>query len=197
MEKKKITVRMLTESAIMIAIGTVLSLFPLDGFWIVGGGVTICSTLPLVIISHRYGCRYGWFTALVYGILQMVLGLNNVQYATSFGMAIAIIVLDYLAAYSVIGLSAMFDRAIKSRPANMVLGMAVTFALRLGCHFLSGWLIWDKLWPNEMGLAPAVYSIGYNASYMVPEFIITAVVGLLLIVPLGKYIYPADGAAQK
>ncbi len=40
----------LVESAIMIALGTVLSLFTFAGPWVYGGGITICSMLPLVIL---------------------------------------------------------------------------------------------------------------------------------------------------
>lgn len=49
--------RRLVESAVMIAIGTVLSMFPFSAPWAFGGGVTICSMLPLVIIAHRYGTK--------------------------------------------------------------------------------------------------------------------------------------------
>ena len=45
--------RRLVESAVMIAIGTVLSMFPFTAPWAYGGGITICSMLPLVIIAHR------------------------------------------------------------------------------------------------------------------------------------------------
>lgn len=61
-------------SALMIAIGTVLSLFEFQGFWVYGGGVTFCSMLPLVIVSYRYGWKWGVFTSFVYGLVQMVLG---------------------------------------------------------------------------------------------------------------------------
>ena len=49
------TVRKLTESAIFIAIATVLSFLKIDLPF--GGGVTIVSMLPLVIISHRWGWK--------------------------------------------------------------------------------------------------------------------------------------------
>ena len=70
--------RRLVESAVMIAIGTVLSMFPFSAPWAFGGGVTICSMLPLVIIAHRYGTKWGLFTAFVYSVLQLILGVSNV-----------------------------------------------------------------------------------------------------------------------
>ena len=157
--------RRLVESALMIAIGTVLSELKVGSLWAFGGGLTIGSMVPLVLISHRWGIKWGTFTAFVYSLLQLILGVDNVQYATSVGMAIAIILLDYIIAYTVIGLSSMFG---SSRPA-IIGGVVVTLGLRFLCHFLTGWMIWDALWPNEFGMTSAVYSLWYNGSYMLPE----------------------------
>ena len=176
--------RRLVESAVMIAIGTVLSMFPFSAPWAFGGGVTICSMLPLVIIAHRYGTKWGLFTAFVYIVLQLILGVSNVQYATNFIMAVGIVLLDYTIAFTVIGLSACFNGVIKNRLVSIVVGIVFTFALRFGCHFISGWIIWDALWPNEMGLASPMYSLVYNGGYMLPETIITALVAVLTYKPL-------------
>ncbi len=184
-ETKKIDTKRLAESALMIAIGTVLSLIKLDMPF--GGGVTLCSMLPLVMISHRYGWKWGTFTAFVYSLLQLLLGIDNVQYATSVGMAIAIILLDYVIAYTVIGIASVFDGTMKNGRASLAAGIVVTFMARLACHFVSGWLIWDALWPNELGLAAPVYSFYYNGTYMLAETLITCVLALLLYKPLGRY----------
>ena len=190
--RSRLLVLRLVESAIMLAIGTVLSMFTFSGPWALGGGITFCSMLPLVIVSHRYGCKWGLFTAFVYSLLQMLLGIQNVQYATSVGMAIAIILLDYVIAFSVVGLSAMFNGVIKNRLVSLEVGIVFTFLVRLLCHFLSGVLIWEVLWPNELGWAAPVWSIAYNASYMIPEIIITGVVAGLLFKPLNLYFTGAD-----
>ena len=182
----------LVESAIMLAIGTVLSMFTFSGPWALGGGITFCSMLPLVIVSHRYGCKWGLFTAFVYSLLQMILGIQNVQYATSAGMAIAIILLDYVIAFSVVGLSAMFNGVIKNRLVSLEVGIIFTFLIRLLGHFLSGVLTWEVPWPNGPGWAAPVWSIAYNASYMIPEIIITGVVAGLLFKPLNRYFTGAD-----
>ena len=186
----KITGRMLVESAVMIAIGTVLSMIKID--MPMGGGLTICSMLPLIIISHRYGWKWGAVTACVYSVLQLLLGLDNVQYATSFVMALGIIFLDYIVAYTVIGFSGAFDKPLgKTRTAGMV-GVAVTVVLRFICHFITGVWIWDALWPNEFGMASVVYSAVYNGWYMAGELILTEVVVLLIYKPLGKYFRAED-----
>ena len=171
------TTRRLVESALMIAVGTVLSVLKVDSLWAFGGGLTIGSMVPLVLISHRWGIKWGTFTAFVYSLLQLILGVDNTQYATSIGMAIAIILLDYVIAYTVIGLAAMFG---SSRP-GIIGGVVVTLGIRFLCHFLSGWMIWDALFPNELGMTSAVYSLWYNGSYMLPEILITAVLACILV----------------
>ena len=167
-------------SALMVAIGTVLSLFSFSGFWVYGVSVTFCSMLPLVIVSYRYGWKWGVFTSLVYGLVQMVLGMQNVMYGPNWYTVLAIALLDYIVAFGVIGFSSVFDGHVKNESMGLVLGVALAMLLRLLCHFISGWVIWDAMWPNEMGLASPVYSILYNGSFMLPEAIITAVVAVIL-----------------
>ena len=181
--------RRLVESAVMIAIGTVLSMFPFTAPWAYGGGVTICSMLPLVIIAHRYGTKWGLFTAFVYSVLQLILGVSNVQFAAGYGfvLAVGVLLLDYILAFTVIGLSACFNGVIKNHLVSIVVGIVFTFALRFVCHFLSGWIIWGVITPNEMGLVAPLYSLIYNGGYMLPETIITALVAVLTYKPLKRY----------
>ena len=182
MENRNETLKKLVLSAVMIAIGTVLSLdvFKLDAPWMTGGGITFCSMLPLVMVSYIYGCRWGAFTAFVYSLIQLIQGVGNVQCATSVPMAIAIILLDYIIAYTVIGFAGMFKNVIKNQTVAVVAGIWVTFFARFVCHFITGWMIWDALSPNSMNLLSPVYSIYYNGSYMLPEAIITSVVAAIL-----------------
>lgn len=181
--------RRLVESAVMIAIGTVLSMFPFSAPWAFGGGVTICSMLPLVIIAHRYGTKWGLFTAFVYSVLQLILGVSNVQFAAGYGfvLAVGVLLLDYILAFTVIGLSACFNGVIKNHLVSIVVGIVFTFALRFVCHFLSGWIIWGVITPNEMGLVAPLYSLIYNGGYMLSETIITALVAVLTYKPLKRY----------
>ena len=122
----------------------------------------------------------------------MLMGIHNVQYATSALMAVGIILLDYVIAYGVIGLAALFNGVIRNRQVSITAGIILTFALRLLCHFLSGLWIWEVMWPNELGWAAPIWSISYNASYMVPEAIITSVVAVLLYIPLRPYFNGED-----
>ena len=178
MENRNKKTSMLVFSAVMIAVGTVLSLLKID--FVMGGGRTICAMLPLVMVSFKYGIKWGVFTAFVFSVLQCLLGLDNVQYATSVGMAIAIILLDYIVAYTVIGFSGIFKNKAKNFKSALILGISITFFARFLCHFATGWMIWDALWPNEFGMAAPLYSLCYNGSYMLAEAIISSVCGIII-----------------
>ncbi len=177
----------LTESAILLAIATVLSLFQFSGPWVLGGSITICSMLPIIMIVQRYGTKWGLLSALTFSVLQLILGLNNVQYAPNAITAIGIIALDYVLAFGVLGFAAIFNHKVADRRKAIILGIAVTFFGRFLCHFISGVIIWEALWPNALGWAPVVWSLAYNGSYMLPEAIITGLAAYLLYQPLKKY----------
>ena len=67
-------IRRLVECAILVAVGTVLSLFEFKGAWALGGGITFCSMLPLVMIAHRHGTKWGVGSALLYSLIQTAAG---------------------------------------------------------------------------------------------------------------------------
>ena len=193
MNKTHNNVRWLVESAVMIAIGTVLSNPPFKIDFPLGGGLTLCSMLPLVLLSWRYGIGRGLIAALAYSLIQLVFGLDNVQYATSALMAAGIVLLDYIAPYTVLGLSGMLKGKTKDPRLGLALGIVITFVLRFLCHFITGWWIWDALWPNEFGWTAPVYSFAYNGSYMGAEIVLTCVVAWILYsTPLKRYLNGED-----
>lgn len=186
-QKRSRALRTLTESALLIAVGTVLSLFSFQGLWALGGSVTFCAMLPLVLIAWRHGTKAGLFGALVYALIQLVLGLKNVNYAPNAVTAIGIILLDYVIAFTVIGLAATPRKLIKNDLIALVVGIVMTFALRFLCHFMSGWIIWEALWPNDKGYAAPMWSLIYNGSYMLPETLISVGVAVASFLPLKRF----------
>ena len=167
-------VLMLCESAVMIALATVLSLIKIE--WPFGGSVTICSMLPILVIGYRYKPLWGCFTGLIYGLIQMLFGMSNFAYATS-ALAFAMILLfDYLVAFALIGLGGIF-RGMKNQAVGLGLGAVIAGFLRFVCHFISGVTVWGGF-AEDM---PAwLYSLTYNGAYMLPETIIL-VVGAVII----------------
>ena len=191
------TVRKLVESALFIAIATVLSMLKIDLPF--GGGVTIVSMLPLVLVSHRWGWKWGVMTAFAYSLIQLLLGLDNVGYATTFATALGVIFLDYVIAYTVIGFSGALEKPFGKTLKAVLIGIAVVFVGRFLCHFITGVWIWGGWMPetfmNMTMTSPWMYSLLYNGWYMLAELVVTEVVAALLYKPLKRYIHREDIAA--
>lgn len=168
---------MLTESAVMIAFATVLSIVKIVDMPY-GGSVTACSMLPLLIIAYRYGTKWGLLTSFTYGVIQMFLGMDNLSYATSFLAALAIIFLDYLFAFVVLGLGGVFRKWTKTQGQALCFAAVVTGLLRYACHTISGCTVWAGMaLPTKEAF---IYSVSYNFAYMLPEIIVLAVGACLI-----------------
>lgn len=197
----------MTLSAVMLALATVLAivceLIPFLNLPF-GGGFTIASMLPIVIVSYMYGVKWGLFTSFAYSCIQILMSLimgktvlalftpSSDDYMGLFA-AFAIIVIDYLLAYTVLGLGGIFRNKIKNKVAAIVLGTVVALTLRYVCHIISGyifygaWAEWffsqegfyavgEKILNTFSGKSLALlYSVFYNGLYMIPEIIITAI----------------------
>ena len=109
------------------------------------------------------------------------------QYLPNAISMAGVILLDYIAAFGMIGFSAVFRRVFKNRRPALVVGIAVTFFGRFICHFISGIVIWEALLPNGLGWAPVIWSLAYNGSFMLPEFILTSIVAYLSYAPLEQF----------
>lgn len=159
----------LTESAVMLALTLILSYLKLLDLPY-GGSITLCSMLPPVFIAYRHGILWGLGMGFANGVLQLLMGLNTLSYATSPAAAIAIILLDYIIAFTICGFGGIFKKIFKSQRASIVSGTALVCALRYLCHVISGCTVWAGLSiPDTEAL---VYSLAYNATYMLPELII-------------------------
>ncbi len=171
---KKMSTRMMVEAGIMIALAQVLSYFKVYESPY-GGSVTAGSMIPLVIFAVRWGTRPGMLAGLVFGILQFLLGPKYSYHPLS-------IMLDYLLPFASIGLSGLFRK-------NAVLNLLSTFCAmvaRFAFHYLSGVIVWAYTTPE--GQNAYLYSLVYNASYMLPELILTLLLLGLLYVPLKRII---------
>lgn len=175
--KNKRTAKALTESAIMIALATVLSLLKVADMPY-GGSVTVASALPIAIISYRYGLKWGLLSSAVYGIIQQLLGLSTLSYFTTWQSIVAIIVLDYIVAFTVIGLAGMFRKCIKNQAVALAIGGTCVCLLRYLCHVISGATVWAGL--SIPDSAALIYSFIYNATYMVPETIVFIIAALYI-----------------
>ncbi|MDO4500900.1 MAG: energy-coupled thiamine transporter ThiT [Erysipelotrichaceae bacterium] len=173
---KNSNVRIMLEGAMMIALATVLSYIKLYDLPF-GGSITL-EMLPLVIMSLRNGTKWGLFTALVHGILQMMMGFSNVLYCETLFAQILCILLDYIIAFTALGSASLFTKVSSNKVVANTFGTAMAGAIRFVCSFLSGWILWGQ-WAPE-GMSAVYYSLVYNGSYMLPNIVIACVVIALL-----------------
>ena len=175
MSKTYSKTRILVECALMIALGTVLAnikIFELPN----GGAVTLFSMVPFILVSFRHGAKWGLFTGFVNSLLQMLLGFYAPP-APGLLPLFGMIMLDYVLAFSLLGLACVFSAPFSNHLVGVGVGAAAVCIIRFLCSFLSGVLIWGNL---SEGLPAWTYSLGYNASYMLPETVLTVVAVVLL-----------------
>ena len=198
----------LTESAMLIALAVVLEIvgrtvIPPMPF---GGQLTLVSMLPMVLISYRHGVRWGLTAGFGYALVQMALGADTVTAAfqpgyfgdgAMVGRALAMCLMDYVLAYTLLGLGGCF-RSCLSKGSALLWGTLTALGARYLAHILSGyilfsgWAAWfftqegfpgwgaslvDSLSPNVLGW---LYSIVYNGMFMIPEMILTAAAAVLI-----------------
>ena len=199
----------LVESAVMIALAAVLELvakliIPEMPF---GGQVTIVSMLPVVLVGWKYGIGNGLVTGFVYSLVQMALGVKTISslimpasedYLGSIGNVVLMFILDYIVAYTVLGLGAIYKNKIKNNSISLALGAFTVLSLRYISHIISGYILygaWAEWFFTQEGFyswgqtimntfsgnaLSLIYSIIYNGFYMIPEIIITTIVAVVI-----------------
>ena len=205
--------RRLTESAMLLAIAIVLEfvskmIIPEMPF---GGQVTLVSMLPVVLISYRHGVKWGLVSGLTYAFLEMAIGFKTVSAAFQPGYfgdgtmllnALLMCLLDYLVAFTVLGLGGAFRNRLENPVAALVCGSLLALGARYVTHILSGYILfagWAEWFFTQEGfpawgaqlvesLSPEAlgwtYSAVYNGFYMVPEILCTAIAaGVIAKVP--------------
>ena len=197
MSKRSTYIFNLVLGGIMVAMATVLGFLKL---WEApyGGSITVCSMLPILFYSYRCGLKWGLGAAFVNSALQLLLGASALR-GLSVGTLLGSIFLDYILAFTVLGLGGMFRGKIKNDAVAFTVGSFIAMMLRYLCSFLSGWILWADVvndapymqevigtyipaLANVTGTTLAIiYSLVYNGVYMIPEIVLTCVVGFLLV----------------
>lgn len=128
-----------------------------------GGSITLFSMLFIVLIGYWYGAAAGLMTGFAYGLLQFV--LDPVFYTP-----IQLLV-DYPLAFGALGLSGFFC----NRKHGLVIGYVVGVFVRYVFAFLSGALFFGTYASDQSPIGIILYSLSYNATYIVPEFVVTLI----------------------
>ncbi|MEY8353101.1 energy-coupled thiamine transporter ThiT [Lachnospiraceae bacterium 54-53] len=127
-----------------------------------GGSITFFSMLFICLIGYVYGLKTGIMTGVAYGILQFIMG--------PYIYAPVQVLLDYPLAFGALGLSGLFC----NKKHGLITGYIVGVLGRYVCHVISGYVFFASYAPE--GMNSLVYTLGYNATYILPELVLTVVI---------------------
>ena len=181
------SLRCLTEAAILVALAQVLSYVKL--MELPNGGSLTPAMFPLILFAVRWGWKSGLLAGFAFGLLQLI-------FDGAYAWGWPSMLLDYLVAFTPLGLAGIFKGKKWGIFAGTVLGCACRFVV----HYISGVTIYKILAPTELlGMtftSPSFYSLVYNGSYMLPNTILALVIAGLLYKPLYRFIMGHDLAKQ-
>ncbi len=150
----------MVETAIVIALAVILSFIVI---WKMPQGGTVSLTMiPIFLLSFRRGPWAGMAGGIIYGAISIA--FDGVIYHPMS------ILLDYTLAYGLLGVAGFFRKSY----LGIILGTTAGTSLRYLCGLLSGAVLFAEYAPD--GINPWIYSLGYNATYMLPELIICIIV---------------------
>ena len=182
--------RILVECGLMVALATVLGFIPVYELPR-GGSVTLVSMAPILVASLRHGPRWGLLTGFVHSLIQLLLGVKNLSYCQTLGAVVGCIFLDYLLAFTLLGLACLAVWPKKPLALGVGVSAFLMCFVRYLCSFFSGYVVWKDYetaceWMEGFGWGAAIanmgenalcwlYSAVYNATYMIPETILTVI----------------------
>ncbi len=156
--------KQLTEIAVTIALAVVCSFICV--YKMPQGGSIALTMIPILFLSIRRGPWQGMIAGALYGLIS--LAIDGVVYHPLS------ILLDYVLAFGILGVCGFFHKNL----GGIVAGCCVGVAGRFISSVLSGALLFASYAPE--GENPWIYSLGYQATYMIPELIIAIIVLVLL-----------------
>lgn len=162
--KKKINAKQLAFSAVAMTLTFVTSIYTLVELPF-GGSITLFRMFFICLIGYLYGPKVGVLTGVAYGFLDLLLKPYVVHPVQLF--------LDYPIAFGCLGLSGIFSKSKYGILKGYILGVFGRYV----CHVITG-VIFFYMYAGTQN--PLVYSLGYNATYIVPEAVATVV---LLFIP--------------
>lgn len=127
-----------------------------------GGSITLFSMLFIVLIGYWYGLKAGLMTGFAYGLLQFL--MDPVFYSPIQ------LIIDYPLAFGALGLSGFFSEKKNGLVKGYILGVIGRYVFAV----ISGVVFFGHYAPE--GTPAIIYSLTYNATYIVPEAIATAVI---------------------
>jgi len=165
--------RKLTEIAVCVAMAVIGSFLKV---WEMPQGGSIALTMvPILLIAVRRGPVAGCTAGAIYGLLSLLIA-GKIYHPMS-------ILLDYVLAFGLLGLAGCFKKTV----LGVVLGCIVGVTGRFLSSLVSGAVLFGSYAPA--GQNPWIYSLIYQASYMIPELIISMVIMVILFTKARRLFY--------
>ena len=180
---KKLSINVVAEISIFAAIGFILDLIgemiPSPAFS-AGGSISI-AMVAIFVIGYRRGVAPAVLVGLLIGLLDMSAKLYVIS-STWYNMFLQIS-LDYVICYAIVGVGVIFfsfakKSTTKSKYAWITLGVFTGSLLKYASHWFSGVLFFGTFAPD--GVSKYLYTTYYNAGYMIPCFILTLAVMVII-----------------
>ena len=160
-KKAALSTKQLVYCGVAIAIAMVCSMIKFTNLPM-GGSCTLCSMLFIALIGYWYGPVIGLMAGVAYGFLQFI--LEPVFYT------LPQMFIDYPLSFGALGLSGFFA----GKKQGLLLGYLTGVIGRYIFAVFSGVIFFGSYAPE--GTPALLYSLGYNASYIIPEAIITIII---------------------
>ena len=159
--KTTLTTKQLTYSAVALALAMVCSMIKFANLPM-GGSCTLCSMLFICLIGYWFGPYVGLTAGFAYGLLQFI--IEPIFYT------LPQMLIDYPLAFGALGLAGFFA----GKKHGLQIGYIVGVIGRYIFAVISGVMFFGAYAPE--GTPAIVYSLGYNASYIVLEAIVTLII---------------------
>ena len=134
-------------------------------------------TIVLLLLSYRYGPGIGALAGFLYGLINIIQDpfiVHPVQ-----------VLFDYPLPYMAMGLAGLWS-------GHLYRGTALAFLARFLCHVVSGVVFFASYAPE--GMNPLAYSLVFNATYLIPEFVICCII--LRLLPIRRLLAAMGGQSR-
>lgn len=183
LRKQKFAIKTVVTIAMFSAISLILGMIQIVKYP-QGGGISLFSMLPTMMLSILYGRRVGVTGGVIFGLLKMLYDpfvVHPIQF-----------ILDYLLSNMALGLAGVFG---KEKKGNIILGALLATALSVFASVISGVVFFGAYAPEGMNLW--LYSFIYNFTSGGVEGILTTVlIGFLPMKRLCKFAYSYEEVSE-
>lgn len=190
-------VRLIVEIALCVALAAVLNLpglqirLPIN----IAGGTVSLNMLPIFVLALRRGLGPGLVAGAIYGFVDLLI--------EPFVVHPAQLLLDYPVAYGLLGLAGLGAVAWHKVPrGRMAAGARIVLpflllggAGRFAAHWVSGIIFFGANAPERQPVW--LYSLVYNASYLIPSLVLAALATLAVLPALERAVPSAPASPSR